>query len=223
MGELSAEAVLSRFRAAQSRRSPWESLWRDCYTFALPQRGSGFGSQFDPARRHAERLFDGTATDAVEQLAASLLSQLTPPWSQWFGLVPGYEINALERAVVSEELDRATETLQGHFDRSNFAVEIHQAFLDLATIGSATLLFEEAPLGAPSAFRLTAVPMAEMHFEAGPDDQILGHFRSRSLALRTLRSLFPEADLPEEKSTCPTGDRQPLPIVEAVLPGDGGF
>lgn len=120
MWELSVEGVLSRYRAAQSRRRPWESLWQGCYSFALPQRGSGFGSQFDPARRHAERLFDGAAIDAVEQLAASLLSRLTPPWSQWFGLVPGYDINPLERTVVSEELDRATETLQGHFDRSNF-------------------------------------------------------------------------------------------------------
>ena len=56
MGELSAEDILSRYRAAQSRRAPWESLWQDCYTFALPQRGAGLGSQFDPARRHAERL-----------------------------------------------------------------------------------------------------------------------------------------------------------------------
>ena len=223
MGELSAEAVLARYRAAQSRRSPWESLWQDCYLYALPQRGHGFGSQFDPAKRHAERLFDGTATDAVEQLAASLLSQLTPPWSQWFGLVPGYDINALEHGVVSGELDRATETLQGHFDRSNFAVEIHQAFLDLVTVGSATLLFEEAPLGTSSAFRLTAVPMSEMHFEAGPEDQVLGHFRSRSLPVRTLRSLFPEADLPEEKGSCIGKDDRSLPIVEAILPKEGGF
>lgn len=223
MGELSVEAVLSRFRAAQSRRRPWESLWQDCYTYALPQRGSGFGAQFEPARRHAERLFDGTATDAVEQLAASLLSQLTPPWSQWFGLVPGYDIDALERTVISEELDRVTQTLQGHFDRSNFAVEIHQAFLDLATVGSATLLFEEAPLGASSAFRLTAIPMSEMYFEAGPDDQILGQFRSRNLPVRTLRALFPEANLPEEKSTSSDGGCQSLPIVEAVLPEGNGF
>lgn len=223
MGELSVEAILSRYRAAQSRRAPWESVWQDCYTYALPQRGAGFGAQFEPGRRHAERLFDGTATDAVEQLAASLLAQLTPPWSQWFGLVPGYDVDALERVIVSEELDRATEILQGHYDRSNFAVEIHQAFLDLATIGSATLLFEEAPLGGLSAFRLTAVPMAEMYFESGPDDQILGHFRSRSLPARTLRSLFPGAELPDENRSCPDRDRQSLPIVEAVLPRDDGF
>lgn len=224
MGELSPEAILSRYQAAQSRRRPWESLWRDCYSYALPQRGSGFGSEFDPARRHAERLFDGTATDAVEQLAASLLAELTPPWSQWFGLVPGYDVSAFDRAIASEELDRATQTIQGHFDRSNFAVEIHQAFLDLATVGSATLLFEEAPLGGLSAFRLTAVPMSEMHFEAGPDDQILGHFRTRSLPLRRLRTLFPEAELPPPASGCSTDQNgKGLPIVESVLPSSGGF
>ncbi len=224
MGELSLEAILSRYQAAQSRRRPWESLWRDCYSFALPQRGSGFGSEFDPARRHAERLFDGTAPDSVEQLAASLLAELTPPWSQWFGLVPGYEIAEFDRSLASEELDLATQTIQGHFDRSNFAVEIHQAFLDLTTIGSATLLFEEAPLGALSAFRLTAVPMSEMHFEAGPDDEILGHFRSRALPLQVLQSLFPEAALTEKHSSCSAGGaKQGLPIIEAVLPSNGSF
>ena len=224
MGELSLEAILSRYQAAQSRRRPWESLWRDCYAYALPQRGHGFGSEFDPARRHAERLFDGTATDAVEQLAASLLAELTPPWSQWFGLVPGYDVAEFDHSLVSEELDRATQTIQGHFDRSNFAVEIHQAFLDLTTVGSATLLFEEAPIGALSAFRLTAVPMSEMHFEAGPDDEILGHFRSRSLPLQALKSLFPDAELPEKEGSC-SADRtkRGLPIIEAVLPSNGGF
>ena len=116
-----------------------------------------------------------------------------------------------------------TETVQGHFDRSNFAVEIHQAFLDLTTIGSATLLFEEAPLGGLSAFRLSAVPMSEMYFEAGPDGQILGHFRCRSLPARTLKSLFPHAALPEEKSAYSGDDDPSLPILEAVLPEDKGF
>ena len=224
MGELSLEAILSRYQAAQSRRQPWESLWRDCYAYALPQRGHGFGSEFNPAKRHAERLFDGTATDSVEQLAASLLAELTPPWSQWFGLVPGYDVADFNHSLASEELDRATQTIQGHFDRSNFAVEIHQAFLDLTTVGSATLLFEEAPLGALSAFRLTAVPMSEMHFEAGPDDDILGHFRSRNLPLQALKSIFPDAKLPDEKGACSTDRKgRSLPIIEAVLPSNGGF
>ena len=122
MDEPSLEAILSRYNCAKSRRLPWESLWRDCYAFALPQRGSGLGAQFDPARRHAEELFDGTAPDAVDQLAASLLAELTPPWSEWFGLVPGAEVDEFEVPLVADGLDRATATIQGHFDRSNTVI-----------------------------------------------------------------------------------------------------
>ncbi len=81
MSDVSLEAVWARYRRAKERRRGWEDLWRDCYTYALPHRGFGFGAQFAPAQRHAERLFDGTALDAADQLAASLLAGLTPPWS----------------------------------------------------------------------------------------------------------------------------------------------
>ena len=37
--------------------------------------------------------------------------------------------------------------MQYHFDRSNFAVEVHQCFLDLVTVGTACLLFEEEKIG----------------------------------------------------------------------------
>jgi hypothetical protein len=88
MYELSLDAVWSRYQQARKRRRCWEGLWRDCYTYALPQRGAGFGQEFAPGRNPAERLFDSTAVDAVEQLAASLLAELTPPWSQCSGWSP---------------------------------------------------------------------------------------------------------------------------------------
>jgi hypothetical protein len=223
MGDLSLDAVWSRYQRAKQRRRCWESLWRECYTFALPQRGSGFGSEFRPGANPVERLFDGTALDGVEQLAASLLAELTPPWSQWFGLIPGRDIGAVERGAVAEALDRVTQTMQAHFDRSNFAVEIHQSFLDLITVGSATLLFEEAPVGGLSAFRLTAVPMSEILFEAGPDGQIDGHFRERSLPLDLLQARFPESELPKPDTGCQGPHEQSVAVVEAVLPHDGGF
>jgi Bacteriophage head to tail connecting protein len=159
----------------------------------------------------------------VEQLAASLLAELSPPWSLWFGLIPGREVGGLERGPLAEALDLVTQTLQSHFDRSNFAVEIHQAFLDLVTIGSATLLFEEAPVGGLSAFRLTAVPMAEMAFEAGQNGQIAGHFRRSALPFDLLQGRFPKADLPTSiMAECQTSSEQSLPVVEAVLPVSGG-
>jgi len=142
MRDLSPEAVWSRFQRAKNRRLRWEGLWRDCYTYVLPHRGAGLGAEFAAGRNYAERTFDGTAPDAVEQLAASLLAELTPPWSQWFGLIPGAQISPLEQGPLAERLDQVTLTIQAHLDRSNFAAEIHQAFLDLVSIGSATLLLE---------------------------------------------------------------------------------
>lgn len=224
MGDLSLDAVWSRYQRAKQRRRCWESLWRECYTFALPQRGSGFSSEIRPGANPVERLFDGTALDGVEQLAASLLAELTPPWSQWFGLIPGRDIGSIERGAVAEALDRVTQTIQAHFDRSNLAVEIHQAFSDLVTVGSATLLFEEAPVGGLSAFRLTAVPMSEILFEAGPDGQIDGHFRERSLPLDLLQVRFPGCELPKsDPPGCHSQHEQTVAVVEAVLPHDGGF
>lgn len=224
MGEFSLEAVWSRYQRAKNRRLCWESLWRDCYAYALPQRGAGFGAELAAGRNHAERTFDGTASDAVEQLAASLLAELTPPWSQWFGLVPGREVSAIERAIFADTLDQVTLTIQSHLDRSNFAAEIHQAFLDLVTVGSATLLFEEAPVGELSAFRLTAVPMAEMWFEPGREGQINGHFRQSTLAIDALRARFPEAQFPSSLlAECRASSERGLPVVEAVLPAGSGF
>jgi hypothetical protein len=95
--------------------------------------------------------------------------------------------------------------------------------LDLITVGSATLLFEEAPVGGLSAFRLTAVPMSEILFEAGPDGQIDGHFRERSLPLDLLQARFPESELPKPDTGCQGPHEQSVAVVEAVLPHDGGF
>lgn len=220
MEELSLEAVWSRYRQARKRRRAWESLWRECYTYALPQRGAGFGLEFGPGRNPAERLFDGTALDAVDQLAASLLAELTPPWSQWFGLIPGRDVGPLERGVLADRLDDVTQTVQAHFDRSNFSVEVHQAFLDLVTIGNATLLLEEAPVGGMSALRFTAVPMAEMAFEAGPEGQITGHFRQSALSLRALQARFPAVALPDAVLQQCQDEERLLRVVEAVLPAN---
>ncbi|WP_404326955.1 portal protein [Aerophototrophica crusticola] len=74
-------------------------------------------------------------------------------------------------------LEGAGATLQAHLDRSNFAVEMHQAFLDVATGGTGCLLVEEAPPGGPSALRFTAVPLSDLVLEEGADGRLDTVFR----------------------------------------------
>ena len=156
--------VIERYRRAKEKRAQWDSHWEECYAYALPQR-DGIIRQAQPGEKKTDKLFDGTAPDAVDQLAASLLAQLTPPWARWFGLAPGPDATDIERDAMAADLERAAATAQSHFDRSNFAVEMHQCYLDLVTAGTASLLFEESPPGESSAFRFTAVPLGQVAFE----------------------------------------------------------
>ena len=114
--------LYTTYKKAMAERSIWESTWQDCYSFAFPQRET----VFRVSSSKANQLYDGTAPDAVDQLAALMLSELTPPWMSWFKLTAGTDLNESERQQVLPSLEKMTDTIQRHFDRSNFAMEIHQ-------------------------------------------------------------------------------------------------
>ncbi|MBX9700744.1 MAG: head-tail connector protein, partial [Acetobacteraceae bacterium] len=180
-----AAALLARCTAARERRRPIEPIWQACYDHALPAPGG------DAA------LFDATAADAAEQLAASLLAELTPPWSRWFGLAPSRALDDSPAGrAATESLEDAAATLQAHFDRSNFAIEMHQAFLDLVVAGTAVLLVEEAPLGEASAFRFAALPAQTAILEEGPDGRLTTLFREARLTPAAIAARYPGAALP---------------------------
>lgn len=217
-----AKALLKRYRKAKDRRAVWESHWQECYDFALPLR-DGILRNATPGEKKSDRLFDGTAPDAVDQLAASLLAQLTPPWAQWFGLTAGSELLPEERQAVAPALERAATVLQSHFDRSNFAVEMHQCYLDVVTGGTGCLLFEEAPLGDASGFRFTAVPLAEVILEESREGRLNTTFRRSEMSLAALRSRFPDAVLPSRLTNVEDEDETRVAVIEAVLPQSHGY
>jgi hypothetical protein len=197
---MTPDDILARHSRALSRRRPLEGIWQDCYDHALPATGSA-------------PLFDATAADAAEQLAASLLAELTPPWSRWFGLAPARHLPDAVAAGLAAPLEQAADTLQGHLDRSNFAMEMHEAFLDLVVAGTGVLLVEEAPPGETSALRFTAVPLREAVLEEGATGRLDTVFRTLILTPAELRARWPEARLPKRIEP----DAR-LRVVEAAWP-----
>ena len=109
MGDLSLDAVWSRYQRAKQRRRCWEGLWRECYTYALPQRGTGFGAEFRPGANLVERLFDGTALYGVEQLGASLLADLRARIRHTL-LIDRLGPTSGPRTTATEVVERASET-----------------------------------------------------------------------------------------------------------------
>ncbi|MBU6235266.1 MAG: phage tail protein [Alphaproteobacteria bacterium] len=191
VSQASAAAINEAYMQARKSRALWESIWRDCYQYALPQ------SDAFQTRMNNAQIFDGTAMDAVDQLASSLLANLTPPWSSWFGLKPGPELSAAEAEALAPVLEGAARVMQAHFDRSNFAVEMHQAFLDLVTAGTGTILFEEAGVGQMSAFKFSALPLSSVTLEEGVTSGRLERvYREAKLTVAQIQARFPRAVLP---------------------------
>ncbi|MGB0719004.1 MAG: portal protein, partial [Bdellovibrionales bacterium] len=184
--------ILTRFHAARKQRQDWEGLWEECYDYALPQRG-GFSGEAIPGSRKTAHIYDATAIDAADQLASSLLGNLTPIWSQWFGLKPGPELSDEEAERLAPILEKAAKTIQAHFDRSNFAVEIHQCYLDLIVGGTASLVFEEAAPGEFSAFKFSAIALPNAVLEEGARGTLDTVYRQMKLTLAQIIARYPAA------------------------------
>lgn len=187
--------LIERYEQAHAKRANWDKLWQQCYDYALPQRAD-FNGIIRAGDSRMEHLFDATAMDAADQLAASLLGNLTPLWSQWFGLKPGPDLSAEEASRLAPVLEKAGKTIQDHFDRSNFAVEIHQCYLDLVVGGTAALAFEEADAGGFSAFKFTSIPLSRVTLEEGESGALDESYRTIPLTLAQMRERYPLAELP---------------------------
>lgn len=208
-----------RFLKLKSNRAELEPVWRECYEFALPQREglfSGNSSQVD-------RLFDGTAPDCVDQLAACIFSEMTPPWTRWFNLKAGTDIT--DDKDINVNLNVISQVLNNHLNASNFCVEMHQCFLDLVTVGTACLMMEEARVGEKSAFRFSAIPLADLFVDEGINGRLDTIFRYTISSLENLMARF---EFAQRADVSKLDGRSPsdilLPLIECVVPKkEGGY
>ena len=131
------------YRRALDMRAPWLNRWDMARRYTMPT------SDEDVAM-----LFDSTAADAVDNLAASMYSLITPPESLWMTLV--------SESDESPNAEIATAAFRANLNDSNFYTTIHQCYMDLVVTGTACLFMAENPIGASSAFSFTAIPMYDI-------------------------------------------------------------
>lgn len=214
------KSVMRRYEAAMKKRGGWENIWQECYDYALPQRG-GFTHKPLNGARKTDHIYDATAMDAADRLAASMLGNLTPSWSQWFGLKPGPAVSDKEAERLAPVLEKAARAVQDHFDRSNFAVEVHQCYLDLIVGGTASLVFEESEPGSFSAFNFAAIPLTQLVLEEGVNGTLDGAYRQMELSIEQLIARYEDAIIPDEVYNRASRDPQArFKVLEAIMPDE---
>ena len=131
------------YKRALDMREPWLNRWDNARKYTMPTTDDNVAT-----------LFDATASDAADNLAASIYTLLTPPESMWLQLVPESDL--------SPDAEYATHVLRAHLNDSNFYTTIHQCYIDLVVQGTACLFMGQNPIGASSAFSFSAIPMSDI-------------------------------------------------------------
>ena len=181
------------YKRALDMRAPWLRRWDEARRYTTPDSDDDMAT-----------LFDATASDAVDNLAASLYTLLTPPESLWLSLVPESDL--------SPDANYATNVLRAHLNDSNFYTTVHQCYMDLAVLGTACLFMAENPIGASSAFSFTAIPMSDI--------AILPNavFHTTSMPLSEAVQKYPTWTLPTNlRDTLKQNPDTPIKLVQSLV------
>lgn len=187
------ENMLQKFERAKSHRSYFESLFEECYEYALPMRKSFFNEAL--GQRRDDKIFDETAVVGTQEFASRLQSGLVPNFARWADFIAGSEVPKDQQDEVNNQLDEVTEYVFEIIQNSNFGQEIHESFMDLA-VGTGILLVEEGDAINP--IRFNAIPLPSVVLDTGPDDNIDHVYRERELKYSEIIIAYPKATLSEK-------------------------
>ncbi len=184
------------YRRALDLRAPWIARWDSALRYTMPT-----------ADDDAATLFDATAADATDNLAASIYSLLTPPESLWLSLVP--------ESAQSPDAVAATMALRANLNDSNFYTTIHQCYMDLIVLGTACLFMAENPIGSASAFSFTAIPMRDIAVLNG------AVFHMATMPAREVMEKYPSWTPPANlRDTIKNDPETPLRLVQSLVGTD---
>lgn len=182
------------YRRALDARAPWINRWDSAIKYTMPRDDAD-----------AAALFDATAADSADNLAAAMYSLLTPPESMWLDLVP--------ESADSPDAAPAVAALRANINDSNFYTTVHQCYMDLITLGTACLFMAENPIGAASAFSFTAIPMhdiavlpgAVFHTTSMPASEVMQRYPSWTPPADIRESVKRDPDMPLRLVQCLVG------------------
>lgn len=163
---MTPDLIVNRADRLMMERKIAEQRWLAIESQIAPYRGM---FMYDITTEYAvpwdkSDIFDGTALQSAQTLAANLHGNLTSPYTQWFNLAFGN--NALNdepdaRAWIEECAQIVWQTLQ----KSNFSKEIAENYLDLTTFAT-TFMFEEAKEKLEwDGILFACLPLKECYFE----------------------------------------------------------
>ena len=196
MAYKSVNQIMKRYQAAKVRKEQWESVYEDCYRFALPNRNlyEGYFEGKTVGQNKMSDVFDSTAISSTQRFANRIQSGLFPPQNNWCRLEPGNDIPVDQKVEVQRILDVYLDKMFSVIRTSNFDLAMGEFLLDLC-VGTGVMLIQEGDEMTP--IRYTSIPMYLVCFEEGANGQVENVYRTLRLKAEQILIQFPDAKLNE--------------------------
>ena len=135
-----AAPLIKRFDSLKSRRDNWDTHYQELADYMLPRKAD-IVKKRSRGEKRMELIYDGTALQSIDLMAAFLHGMLTSGASPWFHLdIKDESLNRDDE--VREWLQDTSMRMMQAFQRSNFETEIHEAYVDLVVFGTACMFCE---------------------------------------------------------------------------------
>lgn len=174
-------AAKRKYEFHKTKRTNVESIWEQIQRYVLPFRALFFTDTLNEEESinwRRREIYDDTAIDAAQSLAATLSSNLTNPVVRWFDLIiKEKSVNKLQevKAWLEDVSERMFQVLQS----TNFNLSSNEMNLDLVGFGTASLLLEvkETPEGALDSLVFKAIPIDQCFFDEDEHGKPVNFYR----------------------------------------------
>ena len=211
------ERCLERLSEKKTDRKQSESVWQEIRDYMLPNRPSFLGPITKGAKT-MEKIYDGTAIDAINVCKAGISGMLTNAALPWHGIELSDE-GMNKRADIQEALAEVNEVMSQEYHSSNFYTNIDGVYEEVIGFGESGLFIGE---GKKTALNFMPIPLKQIYTDEDSEGNVDTVFRCYEMTARQARQQWPNSSLTKEMKEAlqNTGDAKdkPFEIVHVVYP-----
>ena len=218
MPDATADAIIQRQERMANDRAVWDAHWREIAERILP-RSDQFRSNRQPGDKRTERVFDATASLALDRFAAAMESMLTPRTQRWHRLKIDDPALA-EDSAVKAYLDEVTQILFSvrYSPKANFASQAHEAYISLGAFGTGAVFVDDL---VGRGIRYRTVNLSELYIAENFQGTIDTVYRKFQMTARQLTQKFPAERLSERvKQAAEKSPELMFDVIHAVYPNE---
>jgi hypothetical protein len=184
------EKCLERLTEKRNLRSGPEIVWQEIRDYELPNRPS-FLSQEPSGKKTMDKIFDGTAIDAINVCKAGISGMLTNAALPWHGIEMTDE--ALNKdSQIQDALFEVNETMSREYHSSNFYTNIDGVYEEVIGFGESGLFIGQ---GKKTSLNFMPVPLIQIFTDEDSEGNVDTVFRVRKMTARQIRQEWPDSPL----------------------------